>query len=280
VCLVALALDPGHRFPIVIAANRDEYFARPTAPLDWWSPSPGDAPILAGRDLEAGGTWLGLSTAGRFGFVTNVRGMMANDPAAPSRGVIVPQWLTSAEPADRFWPRTANAGHNGFNLVAADFVAGECFWASNCADEPVRLGPGLHAVSNHLLDTPWPKLLTLKSLLGAAVDECDSLDGLIGRLFDALADPAEAPVDQLPSTGITPDRERRLSPAFIRMADIGYGTRCSTVLVVEQQAGVCTAYVIERSFELSGISAQTRRMSIDHWPPVRHSGNDSALDLI
>ena len=266
-CLVALAIDRSRRFPLVIAANRDEFFARPTAPLDWWSPDPDLDPVLAGRDLEAGGTWLGLTAAGRFGFVTNTRGMMAADPAAPSRGSIVVDWLAAREPADRFWARTALSGHNGFNLVAADFVAGDCFWASNCSAHPVRLGRGVHAVSNHLLDTPWPKVLALKSRLRSTVEDAVDLQSLTDRLFDALADPTEAPVDALPATGLAPERERRVSPAFIRMIDAGYGTRCSTLVITEQLGRERVTHVLERTFSTVDDSTSLRVVTLDRWPP-------------
>ena len=153
-CLVALAIDRSRRFPLVVASNRDEYFKRPAARLDWWSRRPGDPAILGGRDIDSGGTWLGLSARGRFALVTNVRGAMAVNVDAPSRGTIVPDWLGAREPADRFWTRTALAGHNGFNLIAADLRVGECFWASNTGAHPRRMERGVYGLSNAGLDTP------------------------------------------------------------------------------------------------------------------------------
>ena len=126
-CLVALALGADARFPLVIASNRDEFFKRLTASLGWWSAQAGDVPVLAGRDLDAGGTWLGLSAHGRFALLTNVRSPVRADAQAPTRGGIVPKWLCTPESADRFWMRTALAGHNGFNFIAADILGGECF---------------------------------------------------------------------------------------------------------------------------------------------------------
>lgn len=263
-CLVALAIGRSERFPVVIAANRDEFHARPAAPLGWW---PTEPPILAGRDLEAGGTWMGLTASGRFGFVTNVRGMKGVTPAAPSRGEIVPQWLTGSEGFDTFWPRTLAAGHNGFNLVVADFAHGECFWASNCGDAPVRLGDGIHAVSNHLLDTPWPKLVALKARLQAAVESTDGIEALAEELFAALADRGRVPDDRLPSTGIPPDRERGLSSAFVDMPEIGYGTRCSTLLVCERLGAGRITHVLERSFAPHDGATMLRRFALDGWPP-------------
>ena len=136
-CLIALAIDQDRRFPLVIAANRDEFFNRPASRLAWWTPDSGGPAILGGRDMQAGGTWLGMTTLGRLAMLTNVREPhLPPDPQAPSRGRIVPEWLTGAEPPDRFWMRTALSGHNGFNLVMADFKLGCCFWASNRSQLP------------------------------------------------------------------------------------------------------------------------------------------------
>jgi hypothetical protein len=126
-CLVALAVDQDRRFPLVIAANRDEFHARPTSRLGWWTPGDGAPAILSGRDLSAGGTWLGLTAAGRLALVTNVRRPGVADPQAPSRGHIVPLWLRGDLSADRFWMRVALSGFNPFNLIAADFRRGEVF---------------------------------------------------------------------------------------------------------------------------------------------------------
>ena len=137
-CLVALAIDRSRRFPLVIASNRDEYFNRPAARLAWWTPSRSDLPVLSGRDLDSGGTWLGLTAQGRLALLTNVRGAAPHDPLAPSRGSIAVDWLSARESTGNFWMRTAMSGHNGFNLLAADFVRSEFFWASNAQSHPHR----------------------------------------------------------------------------------------------------------------------------------------------
>src|SRR5512139_211888 len=169
-CLVAIALDQSRRFPLVIAANRDEFFKRPAARLSWWSPGAGLPDILGGRDLEAGGTWLGLTAKGRLGLITNVRDPSQKDPSAPSRGSIVTRWLAGDLTPDRFWMHTALSGYNGFNMVAADFQRGECFYASNLDANPMRLERGLYGLSNASLDTPWPKVTTLKDRVRDAID--------------------------------------------------------------------------------------------------------------
>ena len=266
-CLVALALDLQRRFPLVIAANRDEFFRRPAARLAWWTPAPGETAILGGRDLEAGGTWLGLTTQGRLGLLTNVRDPRANDPQAPSRGRIVAEWLGGRDSIDRFWMRTALAGYNGFNLIAADFAQGQCYWASNQGAHPRRLERGLYGLSNAGLDTPWPKVQALKSRVAAALDTADSLETLSTALFAALADRSPAADDQLPDTGIGLDRERLLSSAFIRTPDLAYGTRCSTLVIAERVGRQTVTHVFERSFGAAEGVALVRRATLRHWPP-------------
>ena len=266
-CLVALAIDLDRRFPLVVAANRDEFFKRATARLAWWTPESGGPAILGGRDLEAGGTWLGLTAEGRLAFVTNVRDPQRNDPSAPSRGRIVPDWLAARESTDRFWMRTALSGYNGFNLVAADFRRGECFWASNSGVHPVRLERGVHGLSNAGLDTPWPKVEALKSRMHDAIASASSVDALSAQLFDALADDTQAGDEALPDTGVPLEWERTLSAAFIRTPDMSYGTRCSTLVIAERVNRHLVTHVLERTFSATGGVALMRRSTLKNWPP-------------
>jgi uncharacterized protein with NRDE domain len=266
-CLVALAFDQNARFPLVLAANRDEYFERPTARLGWWSPGDGLPDILAGRDLQGGGSWLGLNADGRLALVTNVRRPDSMDPEAPSRGAIVPLWLRGDLPPDRFWARVALSGHNPFNLVAADFRRGDCYWASNEQASPLRLERGLYGLSNAQLDTPWPKLTQLKARLRGALTIATSVDDLAALLFDALADRTPAPDEALPSTGIPLERERILSPAFIATPDGRYGTRCSTLVITERVNKRSVTHVLERSFSPGSKLAVLRRVELKDWPP-------------
>jgi uncharacterized protein with NRDE domain len=266
-CLIALAIDQSRRFPLVVAANRDEYFHRPSARLAWWTPEDGGPSILGGRDLEAGGTWLGLTAQGRLGMVTNVRDPSRADPQAPSRGQIVPQWLRDTEPTDRFWMRTALSGYNGFNLIAADFQRGECFWASNLRAHPRRLERGIYGVSNAALDTAWPKTTALKQRLRVALDDAASVDALAGALFTALGDRQIAADTELPATGVALPLERALSAAFIRLPERGYGTRCSTLVISERVGRHLITHVMERSYTASGAVALLRQATLKHWPP-------------
>ena len=275
-CLVALAIDKSQRFPLVIASNRDEFFNRPAARLAWWTPQPGAPAILSGRDLDSGGTWLGLTAQGRLALLTNVRGGWPADPAAPSRGRIVPEWLAASEPTGHFWMRTALAGHNGFNLIAADFRQGDCFWASNTAMHPKRLERGLYGMSNAGLDSAWPKVDELKARLAAALAASASVDELAQQLFDALADRRLAPLERLPYTGIPLAREHQLSAAFIRTPDLAYGTRCSTLVITERGGRQPVTHVFERSFTASDGVALLRRSTLRHWPPRYTDGAPEA----
>lgn len=251
-CLAAFALNADPRFPVVIAANRDEFFARPAAPMAWWRADGVD--VLAGRDLQAGGTWFGLTRAGRLALLTNVREPERQRPDAPSRGALVLDWLTRTDPAAPYAASLA-PGYNGFNLITAEPGAGPWHWISNRASAPVALGPGVHGLSNAALDTPWPKTEGLKADLGRALAASASEEDLVDRLFAALAQSAPAPDAQLPDTGVGLARERLLSPRFVRIPDPAapgqarYGTRCSTVLVRHADGRLLVA---ERSVRADG----------------------------
>jgi uncharacterized protein with NRDE domain len=269
-CLVALALGRHPRFPLVLASNRDEFFERPTAPLAWWTPDFSGAALLGGRDLQSGGTWLGLSRAGRLALVTNVREPGRHPASAPSRGALVPHWLGGDGDFAATWRGIDPASHNGFNLIAADLVRNEWHWASNAAAlagaAPRRLGPGVYGISNAALDTPWPKTLALKARVQTALAAATSTEALTEMLFAALADPSLAPDDALPNTGIALDWERQLSAAFIRMPQARYGTRCSTLVITERQPdGRLLTQVFERSHD--GPAAADRRERLLDWPP-------------
>ena len=266
-CLVALAIDENRRFPLVIATNRDEFFDRPAARMGWWTPAEGGPEILAGRDLLAGGTWMGLTASGRLALVTNVRRPVEIDLDAPSRGSIVPHWLRTEMRADQFWMQTSLSGHAPFNLIAADFRRGDCFWASNDLAIPRRIERGIFGLSNASLDTPWPKVVKLKERLGEALQNAESIDSLSSQLFTALSDREPAPDDQLPSTGIDRDRERLLSSAFIRTPDGSYGTRCSTVIITEKTKRQLVTHVFERTFTAGPGLALLRRTVLKDWPP-------------
>jgi len=242
-CLAVIALDTHPRYSVVLAANRDEYHARPARAAHWWTDADA-SPILAGRDLAQGGTWLGLAPDGRFAFVTNVREPGRFDPNAPSRGALVPALLRERRDfTDALAAIVADAQrYNGFNLVAGD--ASAAAFGSNRAAGIVRLARGIHGVSNAGLDTPWPKLVRAKAGLAAwvASGETDP-----ATLWQVLADTRLASDHELPNTGITRERERLLSSPFIVSGD--YGTRCSTLVMLGRDA---IAQFVERSFDARG----------------------------
>lgn len=249
-CLAVLALDAHPRYALVLAANRDEYFARAASPASWGTESP-FVDILAGRDLVAGGTWLGVHRDGRFAFVTNVRQGTGRDPSSRSRGELVPAVLARGVDVDEAFARVAHGGHayNGFNLLAGDARAAS--WMSNRAAGVVRLAPGVHGLSNAALDTPWPKVVRTKAALAAWLARgSDDVE----PLFAALADRTGAADPELPLTGVTLGWERVLAAPFI--VSEGYGTRCTTVLTIDRNGRVVFE---ERSFGPEGVALGTRR---------------------
>lgn len=241
-CLALVALDAHPRHTLVIAANRDEHHARAAAPASWWEEG-----WIAGRDLLAGGTWLALRRDGRFAFVTNVREPGLRDVGAPSRGALVTRVVADGAPTEETVARVlmSTAGYNGYNLVAGD--RNSACWGSNRAAGGVRrLRTGVHGISNAVLDAPWPKVRRTSAAMTAW---CRNGDTDVELLFSALADRTLAADSELPSTGIPPEWERRLSAPFIVGPDVGYGTRCSTVITVGRDGN---AHFIERTFDAEG----------------------------
>jgi uncharacterized protein with NRDE domain len=254
-CLIGLALDAHPRFSLVIAANRDEFFDRPTAPLDWWRASPGTPWLLGGRDLSAGGTWMALSEHGRIGLLTNVRDLPRHCADAPSRGELVTAWLAGNEPAAQ--------QHNPFNLIGGDLASGRWWWRSD-RQSPTALAAGVHSLSNAALNEPWPKVRRLSASLAHALRGDDA--GLEARLFALLGDRRAAADAELPDTGIGLDRERVLSPIFITTPDGRYGTRCSTVVLGRRGDDGWQLNVVERTHDRTGQTNQERRVTLDGWP--------------
>lgn len=228
-CLILFGWQAHAEFPLVVAANRDEFFARPAQPAHWWDDAPG---LLAGRDLEAGGTWMGVSRSGRFAALTNYRDPSQRLTGAPSRGALVRHCLESDDDTHATLTRIAanSSVYAGFNLLAFD---GDSLAIHESTTGKVRpLAPGVYGLSNHLLDTPWPKVRRARESFAAALDALPD----DGRLLELLTDDQGAPDEHLPQTGVSIEWERWLSPAFIRAP--GYGTRCSSVLTIAHDGGV------------------------------------------
>ncbi len=227
-CVVFFVYQKDPEFPLILIANRDEFYDRPTAAAENWTDFPG---IFAGRDLVGGGTWLGVNETGKFAAVTNYR-----DPAAPkgerSRGNLVANFLKTRGSALRYLDEVANIAneYSGFNLLVGEInsTKNEIYYYSNRTAEIRKLSPGIYGLSNHLLDTPWPKVLKGKSFLKEQLGPRFSPEAC----FQFLRDDSLASDSELPETGIGYEREKALSSIFIRTP--GYGTRCSTVVSVDK----------------------------------------------
>jgi uncharacterized protein with NRDE domain len=218
-CLIALAWQAHPDFPLVVAANRDEWRERPALAAHWWPEHPH---LLAGRDLQAGGTWMGITKGGRFAAVTNFRDPSDRRSTALSRGALVTEYLLGTlAPADYLAGLASRAGrYNGFNLLAGD--GRTLAYLGSREGEARMVEPGVHALSNHLLDEPWPKVAKAREALR------EGLAGGDETLFAMLSDEARAPDEALPDTGVGLERERWLSSILI--TGERYGTRASTVL--------------------------------------------------
>jgi len=261
-CLVLVVWRVHALYPCLIAANRDEFHARPAAPAHWW-PQPSQQPespqrsresqqILAGRDLSAGGTWLGLTRSGRFAALTNYRDPAQARKNAPSRGALVTSILESTASTPEVLTHLAQVGtvYNGFNIIFSDGAQLGIYESMRGVGR--ELGPGIYGLSNHLLDTPWPKVTNAKNQLEATLlDMTDDTRPILALLRDDRA----APDEHLPRTGVSLEWERLLSSAFVRAPD--YGTRCSTIIRIDRHKSACFD---EWSWDVKG--AEVGRVSL------------------
>jgi uncharacterized protein with NRDE domain len=234
-CLIALAFRVHEGFPLVVAANRDEWRDRPTAPLAFWADQPA---ILAGRDLSAGGTWMGVTRSGRFAAVTNYRDPSERRTMPRSRGALVIDALLSLDAPEAFLGSLRPSDYAGFNLLVGD--ERRLFYYGSREGEVREVAPGVHALSNHLLDEPWPKVLQARTAMAQT-----PLDD--ARIFTMLSDTKLAPDAELPDTGVGLEWERRLSPPLITGDD--YGTRASTLLRMSDAGSI---HIEERTRDGAG----------------------------
>lgn len=245
-CLIFFALKhhPGYKF--ILAGNRDEFYARRTAPASFWLEAPN---VVAGRDLEAGGTWLGMSKTGKICMVTNYRDLKNIRQQAPSRGHLVYDYLINDTDAGLYMAGVSQRAseYNGFNLLAG--TPEKMYYLSNYKSGIESLDMGIFGLSNSLLDTPWPKVKEGKRRFAAIIKENFSADDL----FEFLRDERIAPDDQLPDTGVGLERERALSAMFIKSP--GYGSRCSTVILVDTDNHVIFS---ERVYDLTNFDFTTQ----------------------
>jgi uncharacterized protein with NRDE domain len=246
-CLIFLSLNNHPTYKLILAGNRDEFYSRDTAPAHFWHDRPD---VLAGRDLEAGGTWLGMSRQGNIAMVTNYRDPQRADPKAPSRGHLVSDFLMERESAQTYLEKISSNGkkYNGFNLIVGD--AEQLWYYSNYKDGFEKLTSGFYGLSNHLLETSWPKVVRGKAKIEPILAQTE-IDA--EELFDVLYDQQQADLDKLPHTGLSPERERALSPMFIKTP--GYGSRCSTVILINHKNEVLFS---ERDYDVNTFKHATQ----------------------
>jgi len=258
-CLIVIATLSHPDYPLVIAANRDEFYFRPSAPLSFWEDHAGGmADVLAGRDLQGQGTWLGVTTGGRFAAITNYREPNTIDMGAVSRGLLVSNFLVSDMLPETYLKAIADSGetYNGFNLVAGHIldskrqVSPSLWWFSNKKSEILNIPPGIHAISNHLMDTPWPKTRKTSEGMRRILADQKPIDP--ERIFSLLADTDRAPDAGLPDTGVGLEWERALSSVFV-ISPV-YGTRSSAVILVDR-SGLLTFF--ERTFTSGALPPAT-----------------------
>ena len=241
-CLIALAYQAHRQYPLIVAANRDEFKERPAERAHFWADAPD---VLAGRDLRAGGTGLGISRQGRFAAITDYRDMRRMQPKGPSRGALVREALEQGIAVNR------TTAYAGFNLIYGP--ADKLRYHNNIDGRDEAITPGIHGLSNAFMDTPWPKVVSAKQRLEGLLDRTES--ELVDGLFALLADDGQAPDDLLPDTGLPLELERSASSIFIQGE--GYGTRCSTVVLVDRTGNV---YFKERA--VPGGSAVVERFEM------------------
>ncbi len=237
-CLIAFNTNEHDLYQLIFISNRDEFYKRPTQTAHYWEDHPD---ILAGRDLKQLGTWLGINKSGRLAALTNYRDMSLEKERTTSRGDLVRNFLTSTSSATDYLNqlKETKLDYNGYNLLLGDKE--QLYYYGNQTDQMRKLTPGTYGLSNHLLDTPWPKVERIKTSLNTYIQE--NLELKTDDLFEILLDDEKAAQSDLPETGISQELEKELSSIFIQTD--GYGTRASTVILIDYEGKVS---FIERTF--------------------------------
>ncbi len=246
-CLIFISINNHPTYKLIIAANRDEFYNRKTAAADFWEDKP---QILGGRDLEASGTWMAMTKTGRIGMITNYRDPQNINPFAPSRGELVSNYLENGVQGLSYLNSIESKAkeYNGFNLIVG--TQDELWYLSNYKNGIDKLEPGLYGLSNHLLETPWPKIIRGKEKLAPLLKE-RIIDAK--NVFEILYDGEQAMDENLPNTGIGLEKERMLSSMFIKSPN--YGSRCSTVVLIDHRNQV---QLTERVYDLASFDYTTR----------------------
>lgn len=252
-CLVVIAYRACPDYPLIVAANRDEFHARPTEDAHWWADRPD---VLGGRDLQAGGTWLAVQRNGRFATVTNYRDAELPSGKFLSRGHLITDFLDSELTAIEYLQTIQGDRYSGFNLLVAD---GETLgYLSNRGAACKSLSPGIYAVANESLDTPWPKVVRSKSALQRLVD-ANTVNET--ELFRILNDRNKARSNEVNAHGLPFEKAHALTAPFIVLPD--YGTRCSTVLMRDHSG---RHRFVEKRFTADGMSSGSSEFSFDAAP--------------
>ena len=235
-CLIFMAYRQHEEYPLIVLANRDEFYSRATSPANYWSGSS----ILAGKDLVGGGTWLGMNDRGKLAMLTNYRDLINIKPDAPTRGKLVSDFLMGDFKPDSYLTALDKSAslYNGYNLILG--TVDDPWYYSNYQRKIYQLGTGLYGLSNELLDSPWPKVVKGKKEMKELL-QANHIDK--ERLFDVMRDSATANDDQLPNTGLSLTKERALSSMFIDTPD--YGTRCTTLIMMNKNGEI---YFEERTY--------------------------------
>ena len=253
-CLAVIALNAHAQFPLIIIANRDEYHERPTATAQIWS---SHSNVLAGRDLRAGGTWLGLSSNGKIGLLTNYREPGNQNPSAPSRGELVSNFLSEELNAEQYAQAIYPSARefNGFNLLLVD-AQGVRYLTNRTQQTQVKLTHGVHGLSNATLDIAWPKVERTRNAVSQLLTQQATPE--IEAFFAIFRDATPADIHMLPQTGLAPERELTLSSPFI--LDEIYGTRCSSLIMVDRSG---MTYFEERTFSAQGLIIAQSKWQLD-----------------
>ena len=235
-CLLLIAKNVHPEYQLIVAANRDEFYNRPASAADFWKEYPF---LLAGKDLQANGTWLGITKEGKFSALTNYRDLKNIKPDAPTRGMLTLDFLVGNDFPSEYYEKIKkdSDAYNGYNLIMGTVT--DLYYFSNISNEFLELGKGIFGLSNSLLDTPWPKVNQIKKVFGEIILKLKSPI----QLIEALADNSPFQDDILPDTGIGIELERVLSPIFVKSPI--YGTRCSTAILVSNNGDVS---FVERTY--------------------------------
>ncbi|USE36481.1 NRDE family protein [Endozoicomonas sp. SCSIO W0465] len=252
-CLIVFSWQPDSQYPLILAANRDEFYRRPTQAVDFWKDWPD---VFGGRDLEAGGSWMAINRNGRFAAVTNYR-ETPNPAGLYSRGALVANFVTGSQPAFDYLHTLQQQTDKwaGFNLLVKDST-GLYYFSNRAKEQKISpLSSGIYGLSNHLLDTPWPKLLRARHRFTRAMQESIPPDSK--RLVELMQDSYQPPEEQLPDTGVSKEVEKRLSSCFIASKD--YGTRNTSVLMIDHQNQLQWA---EQGYLQEGVTSESRQFKI------------------